>query len=269
MESIDLRGVPETMLQTLYARAAHSKRPDHKFYDAKAIEIVEQLDYDFSKAEKDMAMSAGVIARTILLDRMVKQFIDENPDGTVVNIACGLDTRFYRVDNGSVRWYNLDLPEAIAVRRCFLREEGRVSMIAKSAMDLTWADRITPDEEKVLVVIEGLSMYLTQQDIEQILGIIAARFHNVKIIMEFMNPWVVGHIKEKSIEASKAKFTWGARSGERIAALCPVLCWAEDVSLVEGMKELYPIYRVIGKLPLLRNLSNKLAVLERCKNGEC
>lgn len=58
MGRIDLQGVPETMLQTLYARAAHSKRADHKFYDAKAIEIVEQLDYDFSKAGKDKAMSA-------------------------------------------------------------------------------------------------------------------------------------------------------------------------------------------------------------------
>ena len=66
MEKVRIQGVPETMLQTLFARAAHSQRPEHKFYDAKAIEIVEQLDYDFTKAEKDGAMSSGVIARTIL-----------------------------------------------------------------------------------------------------------------------------------------------------------------------------------------------------------
>ena len=118
------------------------------------------------------------------------------------------------------------------------------------------------------MVMEGLSMYLTGQDIEQILGIIAGRFHNVKIILEFMNPWVAGHVKEKSIEASQAKFTWGAKSGKEIAALCPALHWKENVSLVEGMKELSPIYRVIGKIPALRNLSNKLAVLEVCRNGE-
>ncbi len=135
-------------------------------------------------------------------------------------------------------------------------------------MDLGWTDRIFPDGAKVLVVIEGLSMYLTQQDVGQILGIIAARFHNVKVIMEFMNPWIVRHVKEKSIEASQAKFTWGAKSGKEIAALCPAVRWVEDVSLVEGMKELYPIYRVIGTIPALRNLSNKLAVLEVCRNGE-
>ncbi len=267
-ETVSICGVPETMLQTMYARAVYSQKPDHKFYDGKAIEIAKALRYDFSKADKDVLMSSGVLARTILLDRMVKQFVGENPKGTVVNIACGLDTRFYRVDNGSVRWYNLDLPETIAVRRRFLREEGRVSMIPCSAMDPSWADRIALNEEKILVVMEGLSMYLTQQDIEQILSIIVARFHDAKIILEFMNPWVAGHVKEKSIEASQAKFTWGAKSGKEIAALCPALRWAEDVSLVEGMKELYPIYRVIGGIPVLRNLSNKLAVLEICRNGE-
>lgn len=267
-ETVSIRGVPETMLQTMYARAVYSQKPGHKFYDGKAIEIAQALNYDFSKADKDALMESGVLAWTILLDRMVKRFIDENPKGTVVNIACGLDTRFYRVDNGSVRWYNLDLPEVIAVRRRFLREEGRVSMIPCSAMDPSWTDRIVLNGEKVLVVIEGLSMYLAQQDIEQILSIIAARFHNVKIIMEFMNPWVAEHVREKSIEASQAKFTWGAKSGKEIAALCSALHWVEDVSLVEGMKELYPIYRVIGKIPALRNLSNKLAVLEICRNEE-
>lgn len=263
MESIDLRGVPETMLQTLYARAAHSKRPNHKFYDAKAIEIVEQLDYDFSKAEKDVAMSAGVIARTILLDQMVRQFVDENPKGTIVNIACGLDTRFYRVDNGSIRWYNLDLPETIAVRRRFLTETGRVSMIAGSAMDESWAEAIDITESKTLIVLEGLVMYLAEADVKQILSIIDRRFQSVKVIMETMNPWIIKHMKEKSIEATKAKFTWGIQSGKELKKLAPGLVWVRDVSLVEGMKVIYPVYRLLGKIPAVRNISNKLVILKK------
>lgn len=263
MERIDLQGVPETMLQTLYARTAHSKRSDHKFYDAKAIEIVEQLDYDFSKAEKDMAMSAGVIARTILLDKMVGDFVKENPKGTVVNIACGLDTRFYRVDNGSIRWYNLDLPETIAVRRRFLTENGRVSMIAKSAMDETWADDIDETENRTLIVMEGLVMYLTEADVKQILSIIDRRFRSAKVIMETMNPWIIKHMKEKSIEATKAKFTWGIKSGKKLKTLAPGLTWVRDVSLVEGMKVIYPVYRLLGKIPAVRNISNKLVLLEK------
>lgn len=68
---VDITGVPETMLQTLYARAKESRKTDHAIYDGKAIEIVDSLDYDFSLADKDMAMGSGVIARTIVLDKLV------------------------------------------------------------------------------------------------------------------------------------------------------------------------------------------------------
>lgn len=263
MEKVKIHGVPETMLQTLFARAAHSQKKEHKFYDAKAIEIVKQLDYDFSKAEKDAAMSSGVIARTILLDQMVGAFLEEHPDATVVNIACGLDTRVYRLDNGQVRWYNLDLPEVIAIRRRFLNEHGRISMIAKSAMDESWAAEIEDPTGEVLVVIEGLVMYLTEADVKKILSIICSRFEHAEIIMEIMNPFIMRHMKEKSIEASKARFTWGLKSGKELESMVSGLTWVEDVSLVEGMKELYPVYKLLGWIQPVKNLSNKLVILRK------
>ncbi|MBR1508101.1 MAG: class I SAM-dependent methyltransferase, partial [Eubacterium sp.] len=82
-----LTGSAETMLQSFYARAMHSKNPKNKFKDSKAEEIVEKLDYDFNKAASDSAMSGGVVARTVVFDELVKKFIDENPMCTVVNIA--------------------------------------------------------------------------------------------------------------------------------------------------------------------------------------
>ena len=262
-ERLSISGVPETMLQTMYARAVYSQRPGHKFYDGKAIEMAKALHYDFSKAKKDALMSSGVLARTLLLDRMVGEFVRQNPQGTVVNIACGLDTRFYRVDNGTIRWYNLDLPETIAVRRRFFQEDARVQMIAKSAMDPSWAKQVDATGGNVLVIIEGLTMYLTESAVARMLRIIGRRFSRVKVFLEFMNPWIVRHVREKSIEASQAKFRWGIKSGRELESMAPGLRWVEDVSLVEGMKELYPIYRVIGRIPQVRNLSNKLAILER------
>lgn len=96
---VNLSDTAETMLQSFYARAQYSLSPKHKFYDAKAVEIVKKIDYDFSKAEKDRTMSNGVLARTIVFDELVGDFINHNPDCTVVNIACGLDTRVYRLDS--------------------------------------------------------------------------------------------------------------------------------------------------------------------------
>ena len=163
-----------------------------------------KLDYDFSKADKDMKMSAGVIARTIMLDKMVRDYVNDHANATVINIACGMDTRFYRVDNGKIRWYNIDLPETINVRKKFLNENGRISMIACSAMNKAWADRIGEVRGNVLVVIEGLTMYLTESDVKQILTIIGSYFseNDVTVFMEFMSPFVVKRVKEKSIDQS-------------------------------------------------------------------
>ena len=104
-----LNGTAETMLQCFYARAMHSRNPKNKFPDEKAEELVDRLDYDFSRASKDAAMSGGIVARSVVFDELVSDFINKNPDCTVVNIACGLDTRAYRMDNGRLTWYNLDL----------------------------------------------------------------------------------------------------------------------------------------------------------------
>ncbi len=107
-EKIRLSGVPETMLQTVYARAKESSGRG-AIHDAKAEEIIEKLDYDFSLADKDTAMRGGVIARTIVLDRLTKAWLGAHPGAVVVNIACWLDTRCYRM-SGDAHWYNLDLP---------------------------------------------------------------------------------------------------------------------------------------------------------------
>lgn len=263
MEKVNIHGVPETMLQTLYARAAYSKTKNPKFCDTKSIEAVSRIDYDFSKADKDAMMSNGVIARTILLDRMVSRYIDENPNITVVNIACGMDTRVYRLDNGKIRWYNLDLPETIEVRQRFFAENGRISTIAKSAMDKSWPEAIGKTDGKVLVIIEGLTMYLSEPDVIGILSVIAGRFEHAEVIMEIMSPFAVKHIKEKSIDASKAKFTWGISSGKELESIVPQFNWVKDISLTEGMKIMQPFYRLIGWIPAIRNISNKLTVLRK------
>ena len=121
-EKIKLSGVPETMLQTVYARAKESGGRG-SIHDAKAEEIIEKLDYDFSLADKDTAMHSGVIARTIVLDKLTKAWLTSHPGAVVLNIACGLDTRCYRM-TGYAHWYNLDLPETMAVREKLLPESG-------------------------------------------------------------------------------------------------------------------------------------------------
>ena len=136
-------------------------------------------------------------------------------------------------------------------------------MIAKSAMDESWAEEIKETGGKVLVLMEGLTMYLTEADVRQILSIISRRFAKAEVVVEFMNPFVVRHIKEKSIHASQARFTWGVRSGKELERLSPSLRWVKDISLANGMVQMMPAYKLVTWIPAIRNISNKLAVLEK------
>lgn len=260
MEKITLTGVSETMLQTVFARAQETQKQRHKIVDEKAVELVSHLDYDFSLARKDKIMSSGVIARTLVLDWMVKQYLQNHSGAVVVNLACGLDTRCYRMQ-GYSHWYNLDLPEVMALRKKLLPEEGVITQISASAMDIHWANCIVTDGKPVLVILEGLSMYLTEADIKQIFAIIATYFQDVTVFIETMLPFTVKMVKEKSIEGSHAKFTWGVKDGKTLASLLPNFEFMEEHSLVEGMEVIMPIYRVIGKIPFVRNLANKIVVL--------
>ena len=208
-EKVNVTGVPETMVQTLYARAKETKTKNAKIKDEIAVELVKKLDYDFSKADKDKAMTYGVIARTIVLDRMVEQYLEKHENTVVVNIAW---TGYQMLsDEGKyLRWYNVDLPETMKIRRQFLPETGPIYQIAKSAMDDSYIDDIDYHGENVLVIIEGLTMYLCEKDIRKMFSIIEKSFQKVTVMVETMSPFVVKHVKEKSIEGSNAKFTWGS-----------------------------------------------------------
>ena len=258
-ETITLSGVPETMLQTVYARAKES-RGRGAIRDLKAEEIIGRLDYDFSLADKDAAMHSGVIARTIVLDRLVGEYLAAHSGATVMNLACGLDTRCYRMQ-GYAHWYNLDLPETIAVREALLPESGSISQLAMSAMD-DWGAAVEGPSGPALVIIEGLTMYLTQADVQRIFAVIAGLFPSDTVFSETMNPIVVKRFKEKSIEGSKAKFTWGVKDGRALAALLPGFRLAGEHCLTEGMAAFVPVYRLLDKLPLIRNISNRIVVLQ-------
>lgn len=259
-EKINLSGVPETMLQTIYARAKESKGRG-AIHDLKAEEIVGKLDYDFSLADKDSAMHSGMVARTIVLDRLVNAWLAKNFGAVVVNIACGLDTRCYRM-KGYAHWYNLDLPDTIAVREKLLPEEGTISQIAMSAMD-DWGVKITGSDAPVLVIIEGLTMYLTEADVKRIFAVVAERFEKATVLVEIMNPMIVKHFKEKSIEGSNAKFTWGVKDGKALDRLLLDFRFIEEHSLTEGMAAFISVYKLLGKITFIRNISNKIIVLKK------
>lgn len=200
-------------------------------------------------------------ARKDIDKRLAKAWLEANPGAVVVDIACGLDTRCYRM-TGYAHWYNLDLPETMAVREKLLTESGTISQIALSAMD-DWGSEIKEQNAPALIIIEGLTMYLSEADVQRIFAVISNRFSKVTVFVETMNPMIAKRFKEKSIEGSQAKFTWGVKNGLAFAAMLPDFRFVEEHSLAEGMAVFAPIYRLLDKLPAVRSISSKIIVLEK------
>ncbi len=259
---MNLEGVEKTMLLTLFAKAKHSQEKNHQFYDSKAIEVIKKVDYDFSKAEKDRLMQMGTIARTIVLDEMVGDYIKEHPDCTIVNIASGMDTRFNRLDNGRINWYNVDLESSVNYRLKYIEDADRVKTLAYSAMDPGWAEEIRIRKD-VLFIVEGLTMYLNQKDVADIINIIEANFDKCTIFMEIMPPISVKNTKEESVEDTNAKFIWGVEKGHELTKFNHNLKWIKDVNLFDGVNVYKPHYRIVTWLPILRKRMDYIAVLEK------
>ena len=121
--------VLETALIPLAIRANETERKMARIHDDKAVEIIRELDVDTEKLNRFFSHE-GVIARTILFDETVKKLLRKYLDAVCINIGCGLDDRFSRVDNGKIRWFNVDLPDSIEMRKKFFYETEREHMLA-------------------------------------------------------------------------------------------------------------------------------------------
>ena len=127
-----LTGVAENPDDYSLPRYIETQRVDSLFQDPKAIEIANNTNYNFEKYSKGWASQLAVVIRVQEFDRIVKAFLETYPNAVVINLGCGLCTRFIRKDNGSVRWYEIDFPEVIEFRHKFFEENDRYRFIAKS-----------------------------------------------------------------------------------------------------------------------------------------
>jgi len=206
-----LTGVAETLMITLYARVVETQRLDAILSDRQAVEIAESLDYDFSKYEKSWTSQLGCVIRARACDRIVQNFLEIHPCAVIVNLGAGLCTRFSRVDNGEVRWYEVDFPEVIALRRKFFQETDRHHFIAKSILDFTWMDAIQREpSQPMMIVYEGVSMYLSEAENKALLQQIKARFSPVEVVFDVLNRKRSQRTKQHdTVSKTNAEFKWG------------------------------------------------------------
>ncbi|MFX1517012.1 MAG: class I SAM-dependent methyltransferase, partial [Promethearchaeota archaeon] len=183
-----------TMVSTLWARAVYSKLYPEILDDKKSRKIIKRVidDYPLTKIEfeklhevVDEFLGLSIIIRARVFDDFIKQFIEKFPRASIVNLGCGLDTTFYRIDNGSIDWYNLDLPDAIKYRNIVISPARRCFSIANSIFDYSWMDNINYEKEKgILFISGGLFYYFEERKVSELIVKMAAHFKRGELIFD-------------------------------------------------------------------------------------
>jgi O-methyltransferase involved in polyketide biosynthesis len=186
-EISDLLDVQRTLILPLWGRATFGQLYPEILADNEAVNIINSLDYDFSEIEKTFGEHGGLtyLVRGRKIDNVLKRFISEHPNATVVNIGAGLDTTFSRVDNGTIYWYDLDIYDVITLRKSLIPEGPRNICVAKSVFDYSWFKDIRFNEKDgIIFVAGGVFFYFMENEVKELFITMAENFPNGELYFD-------------------------------------------------------------------------------------
>ncbi len=223
--AFDLTGVPETLLWNLHHRALAARDPGSGLSDPMAVEIITRLDYAASRVATghDAFAARWHALRVRTFDDELRRLLQGSPDATVVCLGEGLETQFWRVDNGRVRWLSVDLTETIALRRQLLPDHPRAAMVIGSATDDAWTDAVDRTRP-VIVTAQGLLMYFDRAEVHRTIAMIADRLPAATLLFDAVpEPMIRARERRATADGSSslAAWRWGMSAPERrdLAAL--------------------------------------------------
>jgi len=244
---IDLDAVEKTLLIPLWSRAKLSREHAPLLNDTKAIEIVEKIDLDFSTLDTALRFEGALLnaVRSKQFDDKIQAYIAEHPRASVVNIGAGLDTTFYRVDNGTIHWYDLDLPDVIAIRRQLLPEPDRTTYIAKSLLDPSWCKDVKHTEDGVFTIAGGVLIWFDEPQVKQFFSLLADNFPSGEIVFDaipelsaLLSKWSLrGSLRGAGIKGARVK--WTLKDANKITR------WDTRIKVIEQ----FPYFRDIPRNP--------------------
>ncbi|MDT0343457.1 class I SAM-dependent methyltransferase [Streptomyces litchfieldiae] len=221
--------------------------------DSTAEAVVATLSYD-AKSKYTKGDRVGVAIRAKQLDGWIREFLGRNPEATVLDLGCGLDGRARRIAPGpGVRWYDLDLPEVIAIREripALAPVNGAHSVIAASVSDPGWLDDI-PRDRPVFVAAEGLLMTLTEEEVRDLFVRLVTHFPGGELGFNAFNPLALRlQRSHPAVRALGVTFQWGVDEPTDLEAWHPRLSFVAELAPVESpdIDRMGPTERLISRL---------------------
>lgn len=179
---MELSNESKTLFIPLLGKAIMSKQ-NLFLSDSKAIEIISKIDYDFNSLKQSKWLSMYMSLRASIIDDATNEYLSSHNDCVVIHLGCGLDSRCLRVNKGYYRWYDIDYDNVIDIRRQFYKESDNYKMIGSSVVDFNWLEQIE-QRDNILIVAEGLTMYLSMDEIKELLKNINTKFKNVHLLFD-------------------------------------------------------------------------------------
>ncbi len=197
----------KTLFIPLYGKALMSK--EGLWRDKIAEKIVAEKEELFTKADKSKRLAVYMTMRAMQYDSYAENFIRDNPDAIVIHLGCGLDSRINRITAKAKHWYDLDFPDVITLRKEIYSENESYGMISSSVTDLLWLDQIKYNCEPVLIIAEGLTMYLSEKDIRTLTELFAEKFVDATFIFDAYSSFAAKASKIKNpINSVNAKISF-------------------------------------------------------------
>lgn len=220
------------------------------FPDEMAEHIVSTVAHDFSRLDSTRKLAVYMAMRARQFDRAAEQFAREHPDGVILHLGCGLDSRCLRVAC-TLPWYDLDFPDVMALRRTFYQEDDRYHMIAAPALPATWLKEI-PAHPHALVLAEGLTMYLSEHDMRSLMDALLQKFPSSTFMFDAYSPLAAKLSALKNpINAVKAKIDFAMKDPAIFASPNITPLPVQDI-VTEDLIEILPKrdrsrFRFLGK----------------------
>ncbi len=252
-----LAGVSETALLTLHQRATEAARPDGIIDDPVAIALRDSIDYDYHHFGRTHQATA---LRALAFDNAAREFLTSYPRGTVVALAEGLQTSFWRLDNGELNWLSVDLEPIVEIRRQLLPASDRLRYCAQSALDYSWMDRVD-GTDGVLITAEGLFQYFERDTVFDLIKACARRFPGGRLVFDSI-PWLLS--------------VYSRRRGFRLSEFYtapPMPFWFTanhyaDLRAIAGVRAVRELPAPTGRgkiLPMVVSLTYRLAAFDRLR----
>lgn len=204
-----LNEVSETALITLRSRVVESEKVNpliqdpmgKELFDLLLKELPDELRNRILERKLSPILSRHIALRARKYDQLCREFLKDYPDGLIVNLGCGFDTRFWRLGGGNMNYMELDLPGVMGMKQQLLGKKITYGMLADSVLEETWIEQVREKQaEHVMFIAEGLFMYLPQSAVINTLKCLGDTFRQSRLAMEVVAEKYTRGFRRKMVE---------------------------------------------------------------------